>query len=123
MEAKKPSAKKYKTHQLDTTLRKSLCKDSAWIYDKYGVCHKACNIALEDLAPEYNRNTGLIELLGIKKREKSIIEMGGTFEQQCQMDLGKIVQKYGVTQERLEEILSKEKAKESTKNVERTVLY
>ncbi len=120
VEAKKQRAKKYEIYQLDTTLRKSLCKKSAWIYDKFGVCHKACNIALEDLAPEYNRNNGLIELLGIKKREKSIIEMGGTFEQQCQMDLGKIVQKYGFTQERLEEILSKEKAKESTKNVERT---
>lgn len=123
VEAKKPSAKKYKTHQLDTTLRKSLCKDSAWIYDKYGVCHKACNIALEDLAPEYDRNNGLIELLGIKKREKSIIEMGGTIEQQCQMNLGKIVQEFGFSPEQLKEILRKEKAKEMANNIERTPLH
>lgn len=60
-----------------------------WIFDKDGNICSPYEIALEDLAPEYDRNNGLLHFLGIEKREKSIVELGGTEEQQANMEIGK----------------------------------
>ena len=50
---------------------------------------------MEDLAPEYDRNNGLIQFLGIEKREKSIVELGGTEEQQQDLDFAKQARRVG----------------------------
>lgn len=71
---------------------KDALMNNKWLMDKEGYVVSAKDIALEDLDPEYNRNNGLVQFLGIEKREKSIIELGGTKEQQEQMDLGKRLQ-------------------------------
>lgn len=72
----------------DSTFKKEL-RDKYWIYAKDGKLHNAQGITLEDLADEYNRNNGLIQFLGIEKREKTILELGGTEEQQATYELAK----------------------------------
>ncbi len=73
-----------------STFKDSL-QHEKWIFSKGGVLYSPDKIALEDLSPEYNLHNGLIQFLNIEKREKSIIELGGTKEQQEQLDLGKRV--------------------------------
>lgn len=63
-----------------------------WIYDQNGQVRNAQDITLETLDPDYDRNNGLIQFLKIEIRQKSIIELGGTEEQQKQQELGKQVQ-------------------------------
>ena len=63
-----------------------------WIYDINDKVHNAQNITLEVLAPEYDRNNGLIQFLKIEMQQKSIIELGGTEEQQKQQELGKQIE-------------------------------
>ena len=65
---------------------------SDWIYDNSDNITSPIDISLEDLAPEYNRNNGLIQFLDIKKNERSIIELGGTNKQQDTYELGKKLQ-------------------------------
>lgn len=64
----------------------------AWIYNKDGHRLPVEKVFLEDLPVEYNYNESLINLLGIKKREISIIELGGTEEQQKALDFGRMLQ-------------------------------
>lgn len=87
-----------------------------WIYDLNGKKWSAKDIALEDLDPLYDRNNGLIQFLGIEKREKSIIELGGTKEQQEMLDFGKQLKRmFGddLTIEEMIKALTEVKAKKS----------
>lgn len=70
---------------------RTLLRTKKWIFDDSGTEFSAEDIPLEKLAPEYERNSRLIQFLGIEKKEKSILELGGTAEQQSQLDLGKRV--------------------------------
>lgn len=85
-----------------------------WLVDVNGRFVSAKNIAFEDLDPEYDRNNGLIQFLGIEKREKSIIELGGTEEQQEQMDLGRRLKNLAgddLTEEEMIQVVAEAKAK------------
>lgn len=95
-----------------------------WIYTCDGELVSPSSIYLEDLAPEYNRNNGLIAFLGItlRPKEKSIKELGGTEKQQLQQEMGVIAEKYGVSSpDELEaklkrlEVLEKQSEKELLK--------
>lgn len=84
--------KKYKrTDQkiTSTSTFKDALIHNEWIIDKNGNKVSPANTYLENLSPEYDQNNGLIEYLEIKRREKDIIELGGTAEQQKQFALGK----------------------------------
>lgn len=89
---RKKYARYFSTKYIDSTFKDSLIR-MPWIYDESGEVFSAPDIPLETLAAEYNRNNGLINFLGIEKKEKSILELGGTEEQQTQMDLGKRIKK------------------------------
>ena len=76
----------------DRTFRSTLWDDllnEKWVYDSNDDPHSPNDIAMEDLASDYNRYNGLVESFNIKKREKSILELGGTEEQQKQLDFAK----------------------------------
>ena len=87
-----------------------------WLVDKEGYLVSAKEITLEDLAPEYDINNGLVQFLGIEKREKSIIELGGSEEQQAQFNIGKLVKDYGgnLTEEELIKLLIEANAKKNS---------
>lgn len=85
---RKKYARYYSNTYCDSTFKDDL-SHLPWIYNQSGELFSADLIPLEDLAFEYNRDNGLIQFLSIEKKEKSIIELGGTEEQQTQMDLGK----------------------------------
>lgn len=74
-----------------TSTFKYLLSHSKWLYDKEERLVCAENTFLEDLAPEYIFNDKIVRFIGIEKKEKSIIELGGTDEQQSQYELGKMV--------------------------------
>lgn len=76
---------------VDTSTFKYLLLRLKWLYDKEGRLVCAENIFLEDLAPEYILNDKIVRFIGIEKKEKSIIELGGTDEQQNYYDLGKLI--------------------------------
>ena len=76
---------------IDTSTFKYLLLRLKWLYDKEGRLVCAENIFLEDLAPEYILNDKIVRFIGIEKKEKSIIELGGTDEQQNYYDLGKLI--------------------------------
>lgn len=85
-----------------------------WLVDVNGRFVSAKSIAFEDLDPEYDRNNGLIQFLGIEKREKSIIELGGTEEQQEQMDLGRRLKNLAgdvLTEEEMIQVIAEARAK------------
>lgn len=81
----------------DETYATSSFKDNLqhlkWIYDGEGKCLSAHEVSVESLAAEYDRSNGLIEFLGIEKQEKSIIELGGTEEQEKIYEKGKLLDK------------------------------
>lgn len=86
---------------------------SEWIFDNSGNVKSPNQIALEDLDPAYNRNNGLIQFLNIEKREKSIVDLGGTDEQQEQLNLGKRIKQLAgddLTEEEIFQALDKAKA-------------
>ena len=82
-----------------------------WVYNIHGELVSPKELCQEDLAPEYNRNNGLIDFLKIQKRERPIIlEMGGTEEQQNDYDFGKsIKEEYGseLSEDEMRQALSK----------------
>lgn len=120
--------KKY-AHFFDKAYYDSTFKDalqySEWIFDKNGNIYSPDKIALEELDVEYDQNNGLIQFLRIEKREKSIIELGGTEEQQEQLDLGKRIKELAgddLTEEEIIKILANAKAqKKGRKNVDEEV--
>ena len=83
-------ARRHENAYYTSTFKDSLLHQ-LWLFDVKDKIVSAYDISLEDLAPEYDRNNGLVQFLNIEKREKSIIELGGSKEQQEQMDLGKLV--------------------------------
>lgn len=115
-------ARSYERAYYTSTFKDAL-QHNDWLVDVNGNVASANEIALEDLDPEYDRNNGLIQFLGIEKREKSIIELGGTEEQQEQMDLGKRIKNIAgndLTEEEIIQALADAKAKKKgrTKPVE-----
>ncbi|MGI6223273.1 MAG: sacsin N-terminal ATP-binding-like domain-containing protein [Prevotella sp.] len=89
-----------------------------WLVDKNDNAVSAEEVALEDLNPGYDRNNGLIQFLGIEKKEKSIVELGGTQEQQNQMDLGKRIKSLAgddLTEEEIIQAIAAAKAKKVEK--------
>lgn len=90
-----------------------------WLYDinnnqKAPVC-----IVIEDLPIEYDRDEKIIRFLGIKRRERSIIELGGTQEQQKALELGRKIQEIAPNMSN-EEIVAylTEKSKEKRNEVQ-----
>lgn len=66
-------------------------RDKCWIYNKNGQKVSANDLFIEDLPSEYVFNQNVFNFLGIRRREKSITELGGTEEQQKSMELGRII--------------------------------
>lgn len=101
-----------------STFKDSLIHND-WLVDKDGNEVSPQNVALEDLAPEYDKNNGLIQFLGIEKREKSIIELGGTEEQQQDLDFGKQARRVGksLTEEEMLQAIADAEAKKNGKVV------
>lgn len=103
-----------------TSTFKDLLIHSEWIVDVNDEVMSPSQIALEDLAPEYDRNNGLIQFLCIEKREKSIIELGGTEEQQEQLDLGKRIRNIAgneLTEDEIIQALAEAKARKQGKMI------
>lgn len=110
-------ARSYDTAYYDSTFKDSL-QYSRWIFDKNGNVLSSVEIVLEDLDAEYDRNNGLIQFLGIEKREKSILELGGTEEQQEQLDLGKRVKQLAgddLTEEEIIQVIANAKAQKKAR--------
>lgn len=63
-------------------------KERPWIYDKDGKLCTVTEVIQEDLAPEYNQYNGLIQLLGIEKRQRDLTKYGATAQEQEQFELG-----------------------------------
>lgn len=53
-----------------------------WLYDREGKQVSAEEVFIEDLLPEYFRHERIVNFLGIEKRERSILDLGGTEEEQ-----------------------------------------
>ena len=77
----------YKRHKdsytFMSTFQYSLINTS-WLYDRDGILKAPANIFQEDLSEEYNFNPDLFNFLSIKPKAKSIIELGGTEQQQLE---------------------------------------
>ncbi len=87
-------ARHFETGYYISTFKDNLIYNN-WLVDINGNFVSAKNVVLEDLDPEYDKNNGLIQFLGIEKREKSIIELGGTEEQQQDLDFAKKARRVG----------------------------
>lgn len=83
------------TNTYDSTFRDDLLSLS-WIYNIYGDRVSTNEAVLEDLLPEYIRNEKVIKFLGIEKRERSILDLGGTEEEQESFTLGNHLKKMAV---------------------------
>lgn len=78
-------------------------KNKPWIVIN-GKCFSSSEVHLEDmLSAGYANHVELFELLGIVKKNKSIIELGGSQEQQDDCELGQKLRQMGYTIEDLEE--------------------
>lgn len=66
-------------------------RNLCWIYNKSGQKVSANDLFIEDLSTEYIFNQDIFNFLGIRRREKSITELGGTEEQQKSMELGRMI--------------------------------
>ena len=109
-------ARTYNSAYYDSSFKCDL-SNLEWLFDNDGNICSAQSVYLENLAPEYSRSNGLIEFLGIEKREKTIIELGGTEEQQEQMDLGKRIKSIigdDVTEDELIKLITKFKAEKKS---------
>lgn len=118
LEYKRKYARNWEKKGYISTFKDSLIHND-WLVDKEGNEVSPQNVALEDLAPEYDRNNGLIQFLGIEKREKSIIELGGTEEQQQDLDFGKQARRVGksLTEEEMLQAIADAEAKKNGKVV------
>lgn len=92
----------YKTYEPDSTWFYKL-KKKPWICIN-GRIFSAEETFVEDmLSAGYANNVALFQLLGIVKKNKSIIELGGSIEQQEAYELGQQLQRMGATLEEFEE--------------------
>ncbi len=109
-------ARSYEQAKYNSTFKDAL-QHNKWLVDKDGYLVSADKVALEDLDPDYDRNNGLVQFLNIEKREKSIIELGGTKEQQDQMDFGKMAKEAAgdLTEEEILQALAKANAEKKGK--------
>jgi hypothetical protein len=81
------------------------------MYGKDGNLYAPVHISLENFNEDlYSKSEKLIKFFGIVKAEKSITELGGTQEQQNVYELGKMVEKYGLSEERIKHMLELEEA-------------
>lgn len=93
-----------------------------WLYNNRGELVSANNVKLEDLLPEYNRDYDLIKFLKIEKRERSILDLGGTEKEQEIFQQGKdfvkMAEENGMPidemKEKFEQFLKSEKLKQNT---------
>lgn len=60
----------------------------SWLYTVDNKIVSPKDISLEMLHPSYSRHQEILSFLGIEKKEKSIIELGGTEKQEEQRNLG-----------------------------------
>lgn len=105
----------HKLESIESSLIYEL-KHLAWIYNNEGHRLPIDKLYLEDLPLEYNYNEKIINLLGIKKQEISIIELGGTEEQQRALDLGRMIQNAAPNVPMEEVIALLKEAEEKKKN-------
>ena len=93
----------YRSRTTESTLLYQL-KNESWI-NINGLLSCPKDIYREDLINAgYDNNIELFELLGIYKRNKSIIELGGTEEQQRDYEFAQQLRAEGITQEDLDEL-------------------
>ena len=105
-----------------SALRNSL-QSLPWLYDVNGRLISPSKVYLEDLDTRYTRSTSIIDFLEISVREKSIVDLGGSEEQQKYYDFGCKVSLHfsNLTHEEMFKILEKaseEKRKENIVKVE-----
>lgn len=97
---------------------------SKWMINSEGVACKSSEITQREMIDcGYERNEGLFELLGIKTEEKSILELGGSEDQQRQQYLGAQMEKLGISLSDLNEFLewkrkNQEPEPEEVQNIE-----
>ena len=98
-------------------------KHLAWIYNNEGHRLPIDKLYMEDLPIEYNYNEKIINLLGLKKRERSIIELGATEEEQKNLDLGRKISKAGegLSEEEILEGIERLKAEKRQKEIQAVV--
>ena len=78
----------------------------------HGHAKKVGDIYSEDLLNAgYDNNPNLFELLGIHNKNKSIIELGGTEEQQKDYETGRQLREAGITQEDINRLLKSKREK------------
>lgn len=67
-------------------------KTFSWLFNKDGEHKSSSEIYVEELAPEYNTNNGVIEFLGIEKKTQDLQEKYGvTEEEQQTYEIGSII--------------------------------
>lgn len=112
----------YKIENIESSLIYEL-KHLAWIYNNEGHRLPVDNLYMEDLPIEYNYNEKIINLLGLKKRERSIIELGATEEEQKNLDLGRKISKAGegLSEEEILEGIERLKAEKRQKEIQAVV--
>lgn len=99
-------------------------KNKKWLVNSKNSPCSAKDITQEEMMNlGYENNEQLFRILGIRKREKSLSDLGATEEQQRQQEWGALAEDYGVsTKEELEEILKEYKKSEELKQRARNVL-
>ena len=114
---RKKYARNYDYLYVTSTFKFAL-QSNRWLVNKNGVRISANSVAIEDLDPEYDLNNGLVQFLGIEKREKSIIDLGGTQEQQDNLDLGKKIKGIAgdLSEEEIVAAIKEARARKDTKN-------
>ena len=86
-----------------------LLLDEKWLYDENGNLCSVSEISQDDLLHSgYTLDKRLFDLFGIKKRGKTIRELGGTEDQQRQQELGEFVEGKGLNRERIVQLLELE---------------
>lgn len=92
-------------------------KELKWLYTQNNELVSPQDISLETLHSSYTRHEQILSFLGIEKKEKSIIELGGTAKQEEQMLFGKeieaIAKEKGWTPEEIKQILNRIPSKSS----------
>lgn len=100
--------------EFDSTLLDSL-KYEKWIVDKKGQLYYINELTQEELQEfGYAENEDLYTIFNIRKKGKTIKELGGTKEQQRQQEIGAYLEKKGITStEDIDEYIAWKKEKEA----------